>query len=169
MQLWTLRWPDQFGMSQVMLCSTNVSNLPAERSHLLLGIPRRKMARCYGPARILALETKMTYQGHARQPSGIAWIIASGRLKKVACNQLRHASEREGLVAEGTTQVTTPWTFQDPSGLIPKGEYDDEILTEKQFRKEAQKIRQDWEEDFGSRTGQKRQLPDELPEASPTG
>ena len=111
----------------------------------------------------------MTYQGHVRQPSGIAWIIASGRLKKVACNQLRHASERERLVAEGTTQVTTPWTFQDLSGLISKGEYDDEILTEKQFRKEAQQVRRRWEEDSEARPGQKRQLPEELPDASSTG
>jgi len=141
----------------------------AERSHQLLDVPRRKVARWYGPARVLALETKMTYQGHVRQPSGIAWIIASGRLKKEACNQLRHASERERLVAEGTTQVTTPWTFQDLSGLISKGEYDDEILTEKQFRKEAQQVRRRWEEDSEARPGQKRQLSEELPDASSTG
>lgn len=98
-----------------------------ERSHLLLDVPRRNVARWYGPGRVLALETKVTYDGHVRQPHKVAWIIASGRLKRVTCGQLRHASEREKIVAEKTTPLTTPWTFTDLHLTINRGEYDEEI------------------------------------------
>ena len=117
-----------------------------ERSHRELDVPRRRVARWYGPARVLALETKVTYDGHVRQPHSIAWIIASGRLKKVHCNQLRHSSPRERLVAEGTTQLTLPWTFQDMTHLISKGEYDDEIMLDKHMRADAKRFRHEHEE-----------------------
>eukprot|EP00435_Cladocopium_sp_Y103_P024092 s1073_g5.t2 len=118
----------------------------AERSHQALDVPRRKVARWYGPARVLAVETKVTYDGAVRQPHNVAWIIASGRLKKVHTNQLRYASEREQLIAQGTTQLTLPWTFQDLTPLINKGEYDDEIMTERQMRADAKKSKMDFEE-----------------------
>ena len=63
-----------------------------ERSHIPLDIPRRRVARWYGPARVLALETRVTYDGDGRSPKQIAWIIASGRLKRVTSQQLRFAS-----------------------------------------------------------------------------
>jgi hypothetical protein len=56
----------------------------AERSHQRFDIPRRKVARWYGPARILAVETKVSHDGHVRQQSSNVWIIASGRLEKVS-------------------------------------------------------------------------------------
>ena len=96
-----------------------------ERSHQLLDVPRRNVARWYGPARVLALETKVTYDGHVRQPHKVAWIIASGRLKRVTCGQLRHASDREKIVAERTSPLATPWT--DLHLTINKGEYDEEV------------------------------------------
>ena len=83
----------------------------------------------------------MTYDGHVRQPHHVAWLIAAGRLKKVHFNQMRHASERERLVAESTTQLTLPRTFQNLSRLINKGEYDDELLTDLQLREQAQAAR----------------------------
>ena len=136
----------------------------AERSHQRLDIPRRKVARWYGPARVLAVETKVSYDGHVRQPSSNAWIIASGRLKKVSTTQLRHASQRERVVAEGTSQLTLPWTFQDLSQLINKGEYDDEVLTERQLEADARRVRAQWDEELRiERSGIKRQLqPDGL-------
>ena len=57
-----------------------------------------------GPARILALETKVTFLGEIRQPHQLAWIISQGRLKRVHVLQLRHASEREKVIAESSTQ-----------------------------------------------------------------
>ena len=140
-----------------------------ERSHMDLDIPRRRVARWYGPARVLALETKVTYDGHVKQPHNIAWIVASGRLKRVHTNQLRYASDRERLVAEGsTTPSTMPWTFSDISGLINKGEYDDEIMTDRQQRADARKSRAIQEE---NQRVQQQQLKRSLEEtaSSPTG
>ena len=136
----------------------------AERSHQRLDIPRRKVARWYGPARIPAVETKVSYDGHARQPSSNAWIIASGRLKKVSTTQLRHAGPRERVVAEGTSQLTAPWTFQDLSQFINKGEYDDEVMTERQLEADTRRVRTQWDEELRTeRFGIKRQLqPDGL-------
>lgn len=95
-----------------------------ERSHQLLDIPRRRVARWYGPARILALETKNSYEGQVRQPHLVAWIIASGRLKRAHASQLRFASERERVIAESHTPLAMPWTFNDLTDLISKGEFD---------------------------------------------
>ena len=103
-----------------------------ERSHHLLDIPRRRVARWYGPARILALETKTSYEGQVRQPHLVAWIIASGRLKRVHASQLRFASERERVIAESHTPLATPWTFNDLTDIIAKGEFDDDTMTQRQ-------------------------------------
>lgn len=83
----------------------------AERFHALLEAQRRKVARWYGPARVVVLETKMTYHGHVRQPSNIAWIIASGRLKMVAGNQVHHCSEPERFVAPRKSHYTIAIDF----------------------------------------------------------
>ena len=61
------------------------------RSHQLLDVPRRQVARWYGPG-ILGLETKVTYNGSIRQPHRFAWVISQGRLKRVHMDQLRHSS-----------------------------------------------------------------------------
>ena len=137
-----------------------------ERSHQPLDVPRRRVARWYGPARVLATETKVSYDGAVRQPHNVAWIIASGRLKKVHTNQLRFASEREQLIAQGTLQLTLPWTFQDLASLINKGEFDDEIMTERQLRADAKKTKMDFEE---QQRQQRSMAKRQLEEASPTG
>ena len=100
---------------------------PAEgRSHKMLDVPRRQIARWYGPARILGCETKVTYDGQVRQPHRLAWIVSQGRLKRVHTDQLRHASEREKLVNEEYHDVlATPWTFSDVTSILGKGSYDD--------------------------------------------
>eukprot|EP00435_Cladocopium_sp_Y103_P068725 s815_g32.t1 len=102
---------------------------PAEgRSHQKLDVPRRQVARWYGPARILGLETKVTYSGQVRQPHRLAWIISQGRLKRVHTDQLRYASEREKLTNEEFHDVlATPWTFTDVTSILDKGSYDDLI------------------------------------------
>ena len=113
-----------------------------ERSHIPLDIPRRRVARWYGPARVLALETRVTYDGDGRSPKQIAWIIASGRLKRVTSQQLRFASERERVVAESSSStLATPWTFGDLTSLINKGEFDDVTMTHKQMVRDTQKKR----------------------------
>ena len=143
---------------------------PADRkSHQDLDVPRRKVARWYGPARVLCLETRVTYHGQIRQPYNVAWIISAGRLKKVHTQQLRHASERERLIAEGSmTPSSMPWTFADLTGAINKGEFDDEIMSEKELRAEAKRQRIMQEERQRAEQGQlKRSL--EETDLQPTG
>ena len=86
--------------------------------------PRMKIARWFGPARVLACETKV--DGHQRRPSAYVWAVSGGRLKKFHMSQLRHASEQERLVAEATTIASLPWTFSSLQKLMSKGTYDDE-------------------------------------------
>ena len=112
-----------------------------QRSHIPLDVPRRRVARWYGPSRVLALETKVSYDGYVRQPRQIAWLIAAGRLKRVSTAQLRFASERERVIAESSTPLATPWTFGDLSRLINKGEYDNMEMSEKQLRRDEEKKR----------------------------
>jgi hypothetical protein len=54
---------------------------------------------------VLATETKVSYDGAARQLHNVSGIMASGRFKKV------HTNQREQPIAQGTTQLTLPWTF----------------------------------------------------------
>ena len=100
---------------------------PAEgRSHQKLDVPRRQISRWFGPARILGLETKVTYEGQVRRPHRMAWLISQGRLKRVHTDQLRHASEREKLTNEEFHDIlATPWTFTDVTSVLDKGTYDD--------------------------------------------
>ena len=100
---------------------------PAEgRSHQKLDVPRRQISRWFGPARILGLETKVTYEGQVRQPHRMAWLISQGRLKRVHTDQLRHASKREKLTNEEFHDIlATPWTFTDVTSVLDKGTYDD--------------------------------------------
>ncbi|CAE7779651.1 RE2, partial [Symbiodinium microadriaticum] len=68
------------------------ADLPA---HPGLGFAKVGLGRWFGPARVLATETRNDAQGASRRPAQTVWIIASGRLKRCSPDQLRHASERE--------------------------------------------------------------------------
>ena len=61
---------------------------------------------------VLATETRSDALGAERKPSNIVWIVTHGRLKRCSPDQLRHASERERLLAEGTDSPAASWTFQ---------------------------------------------------------
>ena len=89
--------------------------------------PRLRGARWYGPARVLACETK-TEEGY-RKPSQYVWAICSGRLKKFHATQLRHASPSERLTHEALRDITMPWTMTSMTRLLDKGSYDDETRT----------------------------------------
>ena len=137
------------------------------KSHLELDTSRRSVARWFGPARVLALETKVTYEGQVRQPHQIAWIIAAGRLKRVTVTQLRHASEREKVVAEHHPFLATPWTFGSLIKLLDKGTYDEEVedksLRRGPLKNPMKKLRRSRSESRG-RGGRKRALsPEEDP------
>ena len=97
------------------------ADLPANN---LVDRPRLRLSRWYGPARILATETKN--EGVGRRPSAIVWGIAGGRLKRFHASQLRHSSEAERLIAESTTAVSMPWTMTSLTRLLNKGSFDNE-------------------------------------------
>ena len=84
-----------------------------------------KVSRWFGPGRVLASETRVLDEGATRAPSNVVWIISQGRLKKTHSSQLRHASEREKLIAEATEAPTLPWTFTSLGRTLQKGEYED--------------------------------------------
>ena len=98
------------------------SDTPA---HALLDTPTMKVSSWFGPGRVLASETRVLDEGATRAPSNIVWIITQGRLKKTHSSQLRHASEREKLIAEATDAPTLPWTFTSLGRTLQKGEYED--------------------------------------------
>ncbi|CAK9111156.1 unnamed protein product, partial [Durusdinium trenchii] len=90
-----------------------------------------KLWRWYGPARVLASETRTDAHGAERKPSHIVWIVSHGRLKRCAPEQLRHASEREKTLAEHADSPTASWTFHGLTKTLYKGEY--EILDKNVF------------------------------------
>lgn len=90
-----------------------------------------KLWRWYGPARVLASETRTDAQGMERKPTHIVWIVSHGRLKRCAPDQLRHASSREQAIAEGLEAPTASWTFHGLTRTLFKGEY--EILDQNVF------------------------------------
>ncbi|CAE7247758.1 RE1, partial [Symbiodinium sp. CCMP2592] len=92
-------------------------------SNRLVDRPRMRTSRWFGPARVLASETKG--QPGDRKPSAHVWIIASGRLKKAHVSQLRHASETEKLIAESSGTVVYPWTLTSLTATMGRGSYED--------------------------------------------
>ena len=54
------------------------------------------------------LEAHISWQ--AQRFVNLEWIVAGNRLKKAHSTQLRHATEREKLIAEATEAPTLPWT-----------------------------------------------------------
>ena len=135
---------------------------PRDRpGHEVVDVTRLRVARWFGPGRVLAAETKVHEEGSRRLPSTSVWIISQGRLKKIHADQLRHASEREKLIAEATGTVTLPWTFSSLTELMKKGQYDD--LTRKPI---SNPTRNDLRGRSRSRAREERRA---LPHAQPPG
>ena len=83
-----------------------------------------KLWRWYGPGRVLATETRSDGFGEERRPAHIVWIVTHGRLKRCSPEQLRHASDREKLMAEGSDAPSTSWTFHSLTQTLLKGEFE---------------------------------------------
>ena len=104
-------------------------------SHSALDQPRMGIARWYGPARVLATETHSEDFPATRKPGSIVWLTAAGRLKRCSPHQLRHCSEREKILAEASSAVSTPWSFTSLLHLVEKGQFevfDDMVQDEEQ-------------------------------------
>lgn len=63
-----------------------------------------------GPARVLAVETRVEEDGSLR-PGSVVWLHHAGRLLKAAPEQLRAASDRELAVEELRGPTDIPWTI----------------------------------------------------------
>ncbi len=97
--------------------------VPSDRpAHELVDVPRLRISRWFGPARVLSVETRLSEDGLVRAPSSIVWAIGQGRLKKFHVDQIRHASEEERLIAENQEVVTLPWSKPMDLG---KGQFED--------------------------------------------
>ena len=113
-----------------LVCFKRVKPPAQSQAHLRLP---HKLWRWYGPARVLASETRTDAKGMERKPSSIIWLVSQGRLKRCSPEQLRHASAREQAIAEGMSSPTTTWTFHSLAQSLWKGEYeilDDYLLPE---------------------------------------
>ena len=80
--------------------------------------------RFWGPARVLAMETKRSEDGSAT-PTHIVWIARAGRLLRCAPEQLRPASSLEEKEYENTDEAKTPWTFTGMMQNLVPGEAED--------------------------------------------
>ena len=96
-------------------------------AHRELDLPQGSHFRWFGPARVLACETRVSEDPLLRRPGNVVWIIAQGRLKRAHTSQLRHSSERERLIAEATSAPTLPWTFTALGQTLDRGQYEDLI------------------------------------------
>ena len=108
-------------------------------SHPGVDIPKVGLSRWYGPARVLATETRVETSPPTRKPGTVVWIIAAGRLKRCHMHQLRHCSEKERLMAEASEAITMPWSFTSLLNLVEKGQFEryDDLETDEndpQFR-----------------------------------
>ena len=92
-------------------------------AHEELGIPKARMARWWGPARVLSSETRSDEL--TRLAAQVVWIVAAGRLKRCSPDQLQHASEREVILANSTHDTITPgWTFHSLLQGMQAGNFD---------------------------------------------
>ena len=96
--------------------------------------PRMGIARFYGPARVLATETRVVSEEGVRKPSAIVWAVCNGRLKRFHQSQVRHSTESERLIAEGAAGAEFPWTFASLASLLDRGSFDDETIVRSRTR-----------------------------------
>lgn len=98
--------------------------LSQQPSHVGLDQAKLRLARWFGPARVLATETRSETDPPTKKPGSVVWLIAAGRLKRCSPQQLRHCSDRERILAEASEAVTTPWSFNSLIHLLEKGQYE---------------------------------------------
>ena len=112
-------------------------------AHQTVDQPRLRISRWYGPGRVLACETRVQEEGTKRVAASTVWVISQWRLKKFHRDQLRHASERERLIAEQSPAPVMPWTFNALEALLQKGSFDDHTvdMMEKNFNKQQRKAK----------------------------
>ena len=89
--------------------------------------PSTKRGRFLGPARILAMEPRVSEDGSQRA-SGAIWVVRGRNLLKCSPEQLRRASPREELLeglANQHGEETTPWTYSRLASEIGGSQFED--------------------------------------------
>ena len=117
--------------------------------------------RWFGPAQVLATETRSSEDSLVRRPGNVVWIIAQGRLKRTHSSQLRHSSMREKLVAEANSAPTLPWTFSTLGRTLEKGQYEDIV---KDLLPRARRERREPNPERSRSRGRGEALQQEMPE-----
>ena len=77
-----------------------------------------------GPARVLALETKLN-EDNTYRPGSVVWLTRGSRLIKACPQQLRRASVREEALELLTNPPDLPWTFTKLTEDLSKHYYED--------------------------------------------
>ena len=95
-----------------------------QASHMTVDQAKLGLARWFGPARVLSTETRSTMDPDTRKPAQVVWIIAGGRLKRCSPHQLRHASEKEKILAEASEAITMPWSFNSLMSMVERGQFE---------------------------------------------
>ncbi|CAK9110706.1 unnamed protein product, partial [Durusdinium trenchii] len=125
--------------------------------------PRMRIARWFGPARVLAAETRREHDGTVCTPGSTIWLVSCGRLLKTHVDQLRHASERELLIANASHTMATPWTFSMLTGSLQKGAFED--LTASRAERFEQRRKQTFRPPASKRPAGEPEELDVIPEA----
>lgn len=92
-----------------------------------------------GPARVLAVETRVEEDGSLR-PGSVVWLHHAGRLLKAAPEQLRAASEREQAIEQLQGPLEVPWTITSLATHPGRKTYHDiskDLPTDDQFQEAA--------------------------------
>ena len=75
-----------------------------------------------GPARILAIENRISEDG-TRKESSSAWCVRGRRLWKCSVEQLRKASSKETIMAELQDDSSESWDFRQAVSALGKNEF----------------------------------------------
>ena len=102
--------------------------------------PGSKRGRFLGPARILAMESRVDDTG-AQRTAGAIWVVRGRNLLKCSAEQLRRASPREELL-EGLAgqhgEEHTPWTYSRLASEIGGSQFEDisqEVPEDEEWRR----------------------------------
>lgn len=78
-----------------------------------------------GPARVLAMETRVSEDGTSYRPGSVVWLVRGSRLIKAAPEQLRKASVREECQEVLCNPPSLPWTLTKMMDEVGERQYDD--------------------------------------------
>ena len=138
-----LEWTNQQRMSRAL--NSKGKNYPEVEPGDLVFMWRKqvsgskvaKYGQFVGPARVLAVETRLLDDGSTKVTSNV-WCVRGRRLLKCSIEQLRKASEKETLLSELAAGEYEDWDFHRVAKQLGGNEYED-ISAEKPSLEEWQR------------------------------